>query len=151
MKKDKRLITILLAVAMISSSMFLTACFGGGGDEEPSDLTDDVMMLSLDLESDSDNDVTWEFEQNAELFNCDDVFMEDEGYEGEGSGEVQSFTLRPVKPGEVSIRFINKSTETVYTYDCQISDDLSEITVTKAEGESAGEAVQPPNVVLEAN
>ena len=151
MKKDKRLIAILLATVMIASSLLLTACFRGGDDEEPSDLTDEVMTLSLDLESDSENGVTWKFEQNAELFSYEDVFLQDEGYEGEGSGEVQSFTLRPVKPGEVSIRFINKTTETVYTYDCQISDNLDEITVTKTEGESAGEAVQPPNVVLERN
>lgn len=152
MKKDKKFTSLLLIAAMLVSMVFLTACFGAddGDDAEPSDLNDEAMILALNLESDSDNGVEWDFEQDKELFDCEYVFLGNEGDDGEESEE-QAFTLRPVKPGDVKISFENKTTETTYTYNCHISDDLTDIAVTGSEGESAGSAVEPPNVVLERN
>jgi len=151
MKKDNRLASILLIAAMLVSMVFMTACFKSDDSEpEPSDLNDEAMILALNLESDSDNGVEWDFGQDPELFECESVFLGNEGDDGEESEE-QAFTLRPVKPGDVKISFTNKSIDTTYTYDCHISDDLSDITVTGSEGKSAGSAVEPPNVVLERN
>ena len=132
---------------MIATSFLLTACFSDTEEDEP-ETEAGVAMLTLELPSDSANDITWEFEQNAEVFQCEDIFLEDEGAE-EGSSELQTFTLTPGRSGEVTIRFINKSTETVYTYECEVLEDSGDIKVNSSKGESAGSEVEPPNVVIE--
>ncbi len=151
MKKDKRLIAGLLMIMLLASSAFLTGCFGDDEEEDIPVGGDGRMVMNLDLESDSDNGVMWEFEQDGDLFDCEDVFLVNEGYDGPGTGELHSFTLKPLRPGTTEVKFINESTSVTYTYEVEISENLDKITVLSSSGESGGEAVDPPNPILERN
>ena len=152
MKKDKRITSLLLVAVLLISTAFMTACFNAGDDDdyyEP-DVEDRMMIMTLDLESDSENGVEWIFEQDKELFDCEDYFLNNEEEEGSFS-ELQTFEMVPVDSGITTIRFICEANGTTYTYECEVSEDLNTIKINSSKGESAGTEVEPPDVVLERN
>lgn len=146
MKKYKRIISALMCALLLGASLLMTACSGDAEDLAESE--DEGILMTLDLPSDSDNGDEWTFEQDDKLFSCEDMFLEDEGEE---AGEEQSFTLRPIKAGSTSIRFINKTTDTTYTYECTVNDSKDDITVDGSKGESGGKEVNAPEIFVENN
>ena len=147
MKESKSIISVLLVVMLLGVSLLMTACTGDVEDMAETD--DEGLLLTLDLPSDSENDNEWTFEQDDKVFSCEDMFLEDEG--AETGGEEQSFTLRPVKSGSTSIRFINKTTDTTYTYECTVNGSKDDVTIDSSKGESGGKEVNAPELVIENN
>ncbi len=150
MKKDRRLLTTLLIALLVGTSVFLTACFNN--DEDDSDYVPETaggaMTASLLLPSDSENGSEWSFEQETNLFTCEDAFV-DNGGDEEGSSESQQFYLVPETPGTTTITFTNEAEGITYTYELEVSDDLTLITLNKSEGTQAGAAVEAPELKLE--
>lgn len=146
--KNKRFISILMMIMLLGFSVFLAACAEeDDGSEYIPDELDGLMTMTVELASDSDNGSEWIFEQDGELFECEDAFMDN----GEGSSEKQSFLLIPQAAGKTTVSFTNEAESTTYTYECEINEDFSKITINNATGETAGEAVEPPEPVLERN
>lgn len=146
MKTNKLLITTLLIIALLGFSVFLTACLNedeeDGGEFVP-DTAGGAMIMVVALPSDSDNGSEWEFEQDGDLFTCEEAFMDN------GGSESQSFQLVPETAGKTKVSFTNKAEDTTYTYECEISEDLENIDIVKSEGVKGGETVEAPEPVLE--
>lgn len=149
MKNKKRVITALAMVMMLGLSIFMTACSKDDSSGNVPDPDEVNVYMALDLPSDSDNGVEWTLEQDKELFDCNDTFLVDEGSE-EGSGEVQSFELKPKYAGTATLTFRNESQDVTYTYDVEVDKD-SNITLTGSKGVSGGSEVDAPEPVIEKN
>ena len=151
MKNEKRIIVSLLMVLVLALSMLATGCQKKEPDiDDLPKPTKQPTVMTLDLNSDSANGEEWLFNQDDELFVWSDTFLVDEGSE-EGSGELQSFELRPINAGSTMISFFNQSKDTTYTYEVEVSEDLSTITVKSSNGESGGTKVEAPEPVIEKN
>ncbi|MCQ2563566.1 MAG: hypothetical protein MJ128_03635 [Mogibacterium sp.] len=150
MKKDKLKITSLLAAVLLVSMVFMTACFDSGDDEDydEMDIAEGTAIMTIELESDSDNGVEFELEQEDELFDWEESIMVNEADEG---GEVQAFDIFPVKAGTTTLRFTCEANDTTYTYECEVGENLDTIKVLKSEGTSGGSAVEPPAPVFESH
>lgn len=149
MKKDRRLLITLLIISLVSTMAFMTAC-SKDDEEDINDIPDSYdgkMLMTLDLESDSDNGVEWAVSQDKEIFSTEYVFLADENNEN----EVQSFTLVPDKSGSATVTFTNESTQTEYTYECTVNADMTEIEVENAKGVKEGQEVPAPEMSLERN
>ena len=143
MKKTTRMISGLLVITMLSIMALMTSCTNEPEEEEA---IDRGFSLILDLESDSEAGNTWKFEQSDKLFSCEEMLSEEEG-----DGEIQSFVLRPVKAGSVTVKFSNKASDTTYTYECLIKDSLDDVTIESSKGESGGSDVDAPELVADNN
>ena len=126
---------------VLGSMFFATAC-----SQEDPEVPDGQAILILNLDSDSDNGVEWEYKQADKLFAVQSVFIENEAVE-EGSGEVQEFTLIPEKAGTTTIEFTNASTNTKYTYEIEVNDALDTLNVKSSAGEADGAEVKAPEMI----
>lgn len=150
MLKERRLITTLLIAVLIGALVVLAGCTKEEDDSEfVPDTYGGAMTATLALPSDSENESTWTFEQDPVLFTCEEAFV-DNGT-SESSTESQSFLLVPETAGTTTIIFTNQTEDTTYTYECEISEDFSQITVNKSEGMQAGAAIEAPELALERN
>ena len=150
MKTNKLLITTLLIFALLGFSVFLTACLNEDEEVGPEDVPEvagGAMIMTVTLPSDSENGSEWVFEQDGDLFTCEEAFL-DNGSD-DSSAEAQSFQLIPESAGTTKVSFTNQTEDTTYTYECEISEDLTDITINKSEGVKAGETVEAPTPVLE--
>ena len=149
MKNESRKITALLMVMVLGLSLFATACSKKDDADDAPEPTETNVYVSLDLPSDSDNGVEWTFEQDKELFSCEDTFLVDEGSET-GSGELQSFELSPKASGTAILTFKCESKETTYTYEVEVAEDGS-VSVKSSSGLSGETEVDAPQLVIEKN
>ena len=151
MKKDKRVTSLLLVAVLMVSMVFMTACFGSDDEDDyyETEIAEGTVIMTLELDSDSDNGVEWELEQEDELFDWEESIMVNEGYEGDGSGEIQAFDLFPVEAGKTVLTFTCKATDTVYTYECEVGENLESVKILKSSGTSGGAEVEAPEPVLE--
>lgn len=138
-----------MIVMLIGASLIMASCTDDGEEAEIDDGAVEKMIFALELESDSVSGNEWTVEQDDVLFDEEDVFLENEG--DENGTEIQSFVLTPLKPGTVTVKFINESTATTYTYECTISEEMDEITVNSSAGEAGGAEVEAPEPMLERN
>ena len=147
MKKYKNIAWILIFVMTIGFAFLMTAC-SGDDEESPDEYSEDI-LLTVELDSDSENGNQWEFEQDKEIFRCEELFIEDEG--DDEHGEMHVFEMFPIAAGTATLRFTNATTNTVYTYKCTVSEKLDDITVDDSKGESNGESVEPAEMFVERN
>lgn len=147
--RNKVLRNTLLAFIMLGMIALMTSCFFN--DDEDGDIPDidsSMVMMTIDLPSDTDNGVEWELEQSQPLFAHEDSFMADEGAE-DGDGEVQSFIFTPTKAGSTTLTFTSTDKKTTYTYECEINEAKDDITIKSSTGVSDGESVQAPEPYVE--
>lgn len=150
MRINKLLLSSLLIVLLIGITIMVTACSKSETDNaDGSDNYSENLLLTIELSSDSENGNEWSFEQDKDLFHCEEFFMEDEG--NEEGGEIQAFTLYPKASGSTTLKFTNESTSTTYTYECTVNDKLDDVTIDTSNGESNGESVDAPELILERN
>lgn len=153
MKRDRGyrwILSIALIMAMSMAVMMLTGCSGDDEDE------DELVALTSDyaayvtLPSDSDNGVEWEFEDQGDIFEYEDMFMIDDAYEGEGSGEEQEFYLYPKSGGTTTVTFTldDGAEKTVYTYKVTVNDAMDDIVIDEASGDKDGEKVEAPEMTM---
>ena len=150
MKKNE-ITKMFVMILVLICAVALTSCFKKD-DEEITDVYMDagVLLMSIDLNSDMDNGNQWELEQEPGIFEYEDIFLEDEGGE-EGNNEVQSFTFYPKQSGKAVLKFTNKTTDTVYTYEVTVDEKVENITVDSKKGEAGGAEVEAPDLIIERN
>ena len=150
MKRDKMRITSLIIAIGLALSLFLTACTNDA-EEDFEDMGNTSLMATIEFKSDSDNGNEWTFEQKDELFYCEEFYIVDEDEAGKEGLELQSFTLYPKKGGTTTVSFSNTTTDTIYSYECVVSDDLNEITVNSSKGVVGGAEADAPELVIDRN
>ena len=152
----KKMFLLGMVLVIGLSAILLVGC---AKEEKEDEDEEDVVIggsgkvIMAIFETDSDNDFVFELEQSKELFNVDEILMEDDSHEGEGSGEEQLFTLTPLTTGKTTLTFVATDTDgkdILYEYEVSVAEEM-EITISGSSGKYDGADVEPPELYVEEN